>query len=79
MDSPDWNDIFTPAELAAALRLHGLKLAKMHGCYGMAEDILHAASAIEDLADDREQYKSAGGELVRQILGAKESLTRKPS
>ena len=47
MDSPDWNDLFSPAELAAAVRVHAYKLAKMHGCYGISEDILHAARIDE--------------------------------
>lgn len=78
MEFPDWSDIHTPHELAAALRVHGNRLAKLTGWYEIAQEILQAASCIEDLAEERDQLRAAGGDLVRRVMAARESLTRLP-
>jgi hypothetical protein len=62
MEFPDWSDIHTPHELAAALRVHGNRLAKLTGWYEIAQEILQAASCIEDLAEERDQLRAAGGD-----------------
>lgn len=70
-ESPNWSDIYTAEQLAAAVDLHALKLAKQKGWYEIAQDLRHAAECIRDLS-------TAGSSLVRNVLAAKESLTRLP-
>ncbi len=78
MDNPTWSDIYTPEELAAALDVQAAKLAKKHGYYEIAAEISAAAECIRDLAEQRDGLSAAGAELVRNVLAAKESLSRLP-
>ena len=78
MESPDWSDQYTPDELVAALRMHGNRLAKMTGWYEIAQEILQAASCIEDLAEQRDQLRRAGGDVMRKLMASRESLSKLP-
>lgn len=75
----NWSDVYTAEQLVAALRVHANKIAKMHGVYSLAQDILRAAECIEDLAEQRDQLRHAGGDMIRKVLAAKESLSKLPS
>lgn len=71
MEAGSWSDRYTPAELAAALDHHAAKFAKLTGNYPVADEMRDAAACIRDLS-------AAGSSLVRNVLAAKESLTRLP-
>lgn len=74
-ETPNWSDLYTPEELAAAIDIHALKLAKLKGWYEIAGDLHAAAECIRDLSDRAETQRAAGAELVRQVLAARESLS----
>lgn len=74
-ETPNWSDIFTAEQLAAAIDLHALKIAKQKGWYEVANDLHAAAECIRDLSDRAETQRAAGAELVRQVLAARESLS----
>ena len=75
----NWSDVYTPEELVAVIRVHACKLAKMSGWYEIAQEFLRAAECIEDLAEQRDQLRAAGGDVVRKILASRESLGKLPS
>jgi hypothetical protein len=37
-----------------------------------------AAQCIRDLAEERDTLRAAGGDLVRQVMAARESLSKLP-
>lgn len=68
---------FNVREAKAALDYHVAKAAK-RGDYGCVCDLQAIAELIDELVEDAEALRSAGGSLVRQVLAAKESLTSLP-
>jgi len=81
MSTPNWNDIFTAEELAAALDVYAARLAKEKGWYEISQDISHAAACIRDL-DDRNQellgLSRSLSKLSQTLAGGIESLSRVP-
>ncbi len=85
MERPRWNDLFNVDELAAALRVHANHVAKLTGWYDKAQDILHAADCIEDLADKldmcagkAEELQATVEQIQRRAKAAVESLSALP-
>lgn len=66
-ERPQWNDIFTPLELAAAIDLHAYKIARMAGWYEAAQDLHHAAECIRDLGDRIEMCASKAEDLQETV------------
>jgi hypothetical protein len=53
-------------------------LAAKHGNYGLYADLKACEDVIDQLVKEIETLRTAGGDIVRQIMASKESLTRKP-
>ena len=60
MDAPKWHDVFSADELAAALDVHSLRLAKRYGDYSLAADVAHAAECIRDISEQLDTLDAAG-------------------
>ena len=66
--NPEWHDLFTVDELAAAVDLHAAQFAKKYGAYDIAAELRMAAQCIRDLNEQREDLAVAGATLVKQVL-----------
>ena len=64
-------------EAKAALDYHATK-AQKRGDYGCYADLKAVGDVIDQLVEQIELMRSADGDLVRQVMAAKESLTRLP-
>jgi hypothetical protein len=49
--TPEWHDLHSSEELAAALDYHGVQIAKRYGAYDIANEIRLGAECIRDLSD----------------------------
>jgi hypothetical protein len=49
--APEWHDLHTAEELAAALDYHAVQIAKRYGAYDIANEIKLAADCIRDQND----------------------------
>jgi hypothetical protein len=73
-----WHDFFTADKWAEILELHAERVARQYGEYSFHHDLRMAAQCIRDLAEERDTLRAAGGDLVRQVMAARESLSKLP-
>lgn len=64
-------------EAKAALDYHAAKAAK-RGDYGCVTDLSCVRDTIDQLVEQIDDLRSAGGDIVRKILASRESLSRLP-
>lgn len=64
-------------EAKALLDYHVAKAAR-RGDYGCVCDLQSVAELIDQLVEDAEALRSAGGDMVRKLLASKESLSKLP-
>jgi outer membrane murein-binding lipoprotein Lpp len=64
-------------EAKAALDYHAAR-AQKRGDYGCYTELKAVGDVIDQLVEKVEELNSAGGQLVRLVMAAKESLTRLP-
>lgn len=65
--TPEWHDLYSPDELAAALDLQAAKLAKRHGYYEIANELNAAAECIRDLNERYLEAVSAADRLTTEL------------
>jgi hypothetical protein len=68
---------FSVNEALAALDFHMAK-AEKRGDYGCHSDLKLVGDLIETLQECIDELRSAGAEVMRRAMAAKESLTRLP-
>lgn len=81
MSTPNWDDIFTADELAAALDVYAARLAKEKGWYEISQDIGHAAACIRDLDEQKGELLGLSrslSKLSQTLAGGIESLSKVP-
>lgn len=75
-DNAKWSDVFTPEELAAALDIHSLRMAKQYGDYSFAADIAAAAECIRELSERLVNGEAAAIKLQAQVEKAQDAALR---
>jgi hypothetical protein len=65
-------------EAKVALDYHAARAAK-RGDYGCNAELMAVRDVIDQLVEQIEELRTAGGDVVRKIMASRESLTRKPS
>jgi hypothetical protein len=71
--APEWHDLHTAEELAAAIDYHGLQIAKRYGAYDIANEIRLGAECIRDLNDRLEMAIA----MTERLQGIVEQTQRK--
>jgi len=80
-ERPNWNDVFTAEELAAALDVYSAKLAMEKGWYEISQDISHAAACIRDLDGRNAELLGLSrslSKLSQTLAGGIECLSKTP-
>lgn len=82
---PEWHDLYTAEELAAAVELHAAQFAKKYGAYDVAAELRQAAACIRDLSERCELGAAAAARLQDQVAAIErraraslESLSKLP-
>lgn len=72
---------FSVKEALAALDYHMAIAERASGQWPMSlhADLTKIAELIERLETDRDELRSAGGDIVRKLLASRESLSREPT
>jgi hypothetical protein len=81
VSTPNWNDIYTADELAAALHVYSARLAREKGWYDIANDIRLAAECIRDLDDKNQELLGLSrslSKLSQTLAAGVESLSKVP-